>query len=67
MPIKIVFSSSSGTGGAGPGDINLDGTSAIYIGDSGTNGTWKIVISGTTLSMQRRESGSYVEKGAFTP
>lgn len=34
-------------------------------GDFFTNNTWKTVKDGTKLSFQRRESGSYVEKGFF--
>ncbi len=48
-------------------DVNAGSTSAIYFGDSATDGTWKIVRSGNNLSFQRRESGAYVEKGNFVP
>jgi hypothetical protein len=48
------------------GDIDASSTSAIYLGDSTTNGTWKIVRSGNDLIFQRRESGSYVTKGTFS-
>ena len=44
----------------------LEGPGTIYFGPSGTNGTWKIMVSGNDLVFQRREAGSYVEKGRFT-
>ena len=47
------------------GDVGIPSANAIYLGDAATNGSWRIVISGTTLSIQRREGGSYIEKGAF--
>jgi hypothetical protein len=43
-------------------DIIGASTTAIYLGASGTDGTWKIVRSGNDLLFQRRESGSYVTK-----
>lgn len=39
----------------------------VYFGDSATDGTWRITQSGSNLSIQRRESGSYVEKSAVLP
>ena len=51
----------------GSNDVNTGSTSNFYFGDSATDGTWKIVRSGNNLSFQRRESGSYVEKGKFQP
>ena len=34
----------------------------LYLGPSGTDGTWRIRVDGDSLKMERRESGSYVEK-----
>ena len=39
----------------------------LYIGDKGTNGSWRIGISGTDLNSERRESGTWVPKAASTP
>lgn len=39
----------------------------LNIGDPLTDGSWRIVVSGNDLSVQRRESGSWVEKGSFQP
>ena len=39
---------------------------AFYFGDKNTDGTWRIVVSSSSLVFQRRESGSYVEKSAVT-
>lgn len=38
----------------------------IYLGDKRTNGSWRISVSGTTLLVQRLESGSWVTKWTFT-
>jgi hypothetical protein len=38
---------------------------ALYIGDESTDGSWKFVDSGGTLKIQKRVSGSWVDKGAF--
>ncbi len=40
-------------------------TSTVPLGDPTTDGSWQIVISDTNLSFQRRESGSWVEKGSM--
>lgn len=39
----------------------------LNIGDPAIEGAWRIVKSGTNLSMQRFESGIWTEKGSFTP
>ena len=41
-------------------------TSIIW-GDGVTDGSWRIIESGNNLSVQRLESGVWVEKSAFTP
>jgi hypothetical protein len=38
----------------------------IYLGDSTTDGSWRISVSGTTLLVQRRESSAWVTKWTFT-
>ena len=38
----------------------------LNIGDPGANGAWRIVKSGNDLSVERLESGSWVQKGVFT-
>ena len=39
----------------------------LYLGDPGTQGTWRIGQVGNNLSFQRFESGVWVEKDAMTP
>lgn len=39
----------------------------LNIGDPATEGSWRIVTVGTTLSVQRLESNNWVEKGSFVP
>lgn len=46
-------------------NVNLPSGGAVYFGDSATNGSWRIIRSGNDLVIERRESGSWVEKGAF--
>lgn len=48
-------------------ELALGATTYLYFGPSGTDGTWRIGRSGNNLVVERRESGSYVEKGAFIP
>lgn len=47
-------------------DIFLSSDSAIYIGEFDVDGTWRLIRDGNDFAVQRRESGSYVEKFAFT-
>lgn len=56
---KLQWASASSNGGAD--------ADPFYIGDSATDGSWRFTISGSNLSVQRRESGSWVEKGSFMP
>lgn len=46
--------------------IQVDDDGWIYFGNKDTDGTWRIGRSGTAWDMQRRESGTYVAKGAAT-
>lgn len=39
--------------------------SYFYFGDSGTDGSYRIYVSGSNLVTERRESGSWVEKSAI--
>lgn len=48
------------------GGTGLNNNNYFYLGgNSETDGTWRFAISGNDLSVQRRESGSWVEKSAF--
>lgn len=40
---------------------------AMYLGEPTTDGSWRLVRSGDSLQLQRRESGTWVAKGAFHP
>jgi hypothetical protein len=48
------------------GDIIASDTSNIYLGPSGTDGSWRMVRSGNNLVFQRRESGSWVTKSTIS-
>ncbi len=48
-------------------DVELSSTSAYYLGDAATDGTWRFVRNGTDLQVELRESGTYNPKGSFTP
>jgi hypothetical protein len=47
------------------GDAQIPSGNAFYIGDSATDGSWRMIRSGNDLNFERRESGSWVSKGAF--
>lgn len=55
------------TGGVVSGDIALSSSNHFYIGDSDTDGTWRIGRSGDNLIFQRRESSLWVTKGQIVP
>jgi len=42
-------------------------SNVFYFGDQNTDGSWRIVVDGTNLSVQYRESGVWIEKGSFLP
>lgn len=46
---------------------NAGGNGILYLGPSGSDGTWRITVSGTSLVFQRRETGSYVTKLSADP
>jgi len=48
-------------------DVELSSTSAYYLGDAATDGTWRFVRNGTDLRVELREGGTYNSKGSFTP
>ncbi len=37
-----------------------------YIGDPEVDGSWRLIINGTELDAEKRESGVWVAKGGFT-
>ena len=39
---------------------------SVIFGDGVTDGSWRIIVVGTNLSIQRLESGVWVEKTAIT-
>jgi hypothetical protein len=38
----------------------------VYLGDATTDGSWRLSVSGSTLLIQRLESGSWATKWTFT-
>jgi len=38
----------------------------LYLGEKNTNGSWKLLVSGSDLLVQRLEAGSWVTKWTFT-
>lgn len=47
-------------------ELEMSATGYIYFGPKKKNGTWRFYIKSDELVFERRESGSYVEKGKFT-
>lgn len=41
--------------------------STFYFGDENTDGSWRLIIVGNDLVIQKREAGTWTEKSAFTP
>ena len=39
----------------------------LYLGDPLTNGTWRIIVEGNNLNIEKREAGVWVAKSSFTP
>lgn len=48
------------------GNVQAAQTSYFYLGDATTDGSWRFYINAGDLVFEKRESGSWVEKGAFT-
>jgi len=48
-------------------DAVVDSDKAFYLGDSSTNGSWRVIRSGNNLLMERRESAAWVTKQTITP
>ncbi len=46
---------------------NAEISGALYFGDSGTNGSFRLIVSGTKLNIERRESGAWIKEGSFGP
>lgn len=46
-------------------DIYLPSTGNVYLGSPTVDGSWRIVINGTGLEFQRRESSTWVMKGTI--
>jgi len=49
------------------GSVTTASDQAFYIGDSATDGSWRFIRSANNLVVERRESGSWVNKGQWTP
>lgn len=52
--------------GATSKELPLASDCFIYIGDSGTNGSWRIGLDTGNLTFQKRVGGSWVEKGQMS-
>jgi hypothetical protein len=48
------------------GPVAVASDMAIYFGKDGEDNSWRIVRSGDDIHFDRRESGSWVNKGSFT-
>ena len=54
---------------AGAADTDIIGasTSFYYWGATGSDGSWRMGLSGGNMVIQKRESGSWVTKSTVTP
>lgn len=57
----------SGTSVTASADFIGASTSCIYLGATGTDGSWRFCRSSNDLVVSRRESGSWVAKGTWAP
>lgn len=48
------------------GSVDLAGSEAYYLGGKAQDGTWRFRVSGGNLVFERRETGTYVQKGSFS-
>lgn len=39
----------------------------IYFGSKTADGSWRMIVDGVNLKVERRESSAWVTKGVFTP
>lgn len=46
-------------------NFEVSSSTAFYLGDKTTDGSWRIIRSGTDLVFERRETSSWVTKGSF--
>lgn len=46
-------------------DVSIPSDKAFYLGDSGTDGSWRITRSGDNLVFQQREGGAWVTKSTM--
>ena len=49
----------------GAQDVEVNSGQAFYLGDSGTDGSWRMRVNGTKIVWEKRETGSWNEKGSF--
>jgi len=49
------------------GSVSIPSAEAFYFGSPTVDGSWRIVRNGNNLNLERRESGSWVNKGNFLP
>jgi len=61
---NLYFTISTGTARK---EIAFVDNTTKYFGDPSTDGSWRITVSGSNLSVQRRESSVWEEKGVFEP
>jgi len=45
--------------------VVTDDANSVPLNDQATDGSWRIIIVGAELQLQRRESAVWIKKGAF--
>lgn len=48
------------------GAVRVPTGNSLYLGPEDADGSWRVSVSGSTLSFQQRVTGSWVEKGAIS-
>ena len=49
------------------GDVEIGSSDAFYLGGPDTDGSWRFTVSADDISIERRESGSWVAKARINP
>ena len=50
----------------GAQDVEVNSGQAFYIGDASTDGSWRMRVNGADIVWEKRETGTWNQKGSFT-
>ena len=50
----------------GAQDVEVNSNQAFYIGDASADGSWRMRVNGANIVWEKRETGTWNQKGSFT-